>query len=80
MCDFCEKELLRYDKKPSGVELPIFQTEEQNDWGGTFLVYSPYRNSYDIWSEVDDSWFSGVAIHYVRFCPLCGRELKGEEN
>lgn len=38
-----------------------------------------YRQRFDIWAVVADPYDSGV-IENVKYCPYCGRELKGEND
>lgn len=73
MCDFCEKNLLHYagySKCPK---------ESVSNWIGLYLVYDETDNTYDFWVDVDDSFYSGVYQTDVKYCPMCGRKLEGEE-
>lgn len=74
MCDFCESNLLHYDNRPKK-----HPRESVNKWTGLYLVYDETDNTYDFWVDVDDSFYSGVYQTDVKFCPMCGRKLAGEE-
>lgn len=41
------------------------------------ISYDKIMKQFDIWAATADPYDSGV-IEDVRYCPYCGRELKGE--
>lgn len=42
----------------------------------SILIYDDKYDEYDIWSDCPDSYYSGVLIRNVLYCPKCGRKLK----
>ena len=38
------------------------------------IVHNLENNTYGIWIQHDDDYYSGVAIE-INYCPICGRKL-----
>lgn len=42
------------------------------------LVHDSLSDEYDIYSNCEDSFYSGVIIKNISYCPKCGRNLKNK--
>ena len=38
------------------------------------ITYNKDDNTYNIWSECDDYYYSGEILE-INFCPICGRKI-----
>ena len=54
------------------------ETEEEWDEALDKMIWSFEQiindNSYNIWSECDDDYYSGEILE-INFCPICGRKI-----
>ena len=64
MCKFCEK---------------IYPLSKGGLLNKNLIAYDETLDHFDIWAVIADPYDSGV-IEDVKYCPYCGRELKGENN
>ena len=62
MCNFCEK---IYPLSKGGLP-------DKN-----LIAYDETLDRFDIWTATADPYDSGI-IEDVKYCPYCGKELKGE--
>ena len=63
-CWFCNK---IYDTK---------ELYEMDSWDREVccITYNKNDNTYNIWSECDDYYYSGEILE-INFCPICGRKI-----
>ena len=65
MCKECEKIVNLEDYK------------NENPWVRfSRIVYDTNTNTYHLWVECEDWYYSGIAFHNINNCPYCGRKLK----
>ena len=65
MCNFCNN-----IKK-------IEQYEETDSWDRHNTIVQKKNNSFGLWIECEDYYYSGVAME-INYCPVCGRKLNAE--
>ena len=66
MCRWCDKDKIIKDLIEYDNTLP---RDRYN-----CIVYAD--NSYHLWVECDDWYYSGLKFFDIEFCPYCGRKLK----
>lgn len=64
MCKFCEK---------------IYPLHEGGIPDENVITYDDRYDQFDIWSDTGDPYDSGV-LEDVKYCPYCGRKLRGENK
>ena len=57
----------------------IYDTKElfeMNSWDREVccITYNKNDDTYNIWSECDDDYYSGEILE-INFCPICGRKI-----
>lgn len=68
MCTFCR----RIESKNEHKNGPF--------WERSTAIVINENNDYELWIEVDDSYYSGSYLIGIDYCPMCGRKLKKEEE
>lgn len=68
-CDFC-KEIYDYDNLSNMSLLERCESLIP----GNVIEHRESDNSYGIWNECSDSYYSG-RIMKINYCPVCGRKL-----
>lgn len=66
MCELCKN-------------IPDYEIYDEHYKTNSTLVHDPFSDEYDIYFNCEDSFYSGVIIANVSYCPFCGRELKEVE-
>lgn len=64
MCEWCDKD-----------EIKQLEQYEDEDDRVNCIVYYKSDNSYHLWAECEDWYYSGIQFHDIKFCPYCGRKL-----
>ena len=63
-CDFCNDIINLQD-----------QIQTKNWDRQSRLIYDPEDKHYDYWFECDDSYYSGIIMQDLQYCPFCGKKL-----
>ena len=64
MCKWCDKD-----------EIKQLEQYEDKDDRVNCIVYDKFDNSYHLWVECEDWFYSGIQFYDIKFCPYCGRKL-----
>jgi hypothetical protein len=73
MCDFCKNIETLKKIKTGAFRGGYYPTENK-----TQIVYSDIDNDFNLFVGCDDSFYSGIELQNIRYCPYCGRELVKE--
>lgn len=65
MCELCKN-------------IPDYEIYDEKYKTNATLVHDPFSDEYDIYYNCEDSFYSGVIIANVSYCPFCGRNLKNK--
>lgn len=52
----------------------IEQYKEMTSWDRYNTIVQQKNNSFGLWIECDDYYYSGVVMK-INYCPICGRKL-----
>ena len=64
MCKFCDKIYTRND------------LENTNNWDlPSIFVYQERNGRIHLYTTCPDSYYDGVTLYDIRYCPVCGRDL-----
>ena len=73
MCRWCDKDEIK----------DIIHENDDVDWKAepywnkhNTIVHDKLDDSYGLWVECEDWYYSGIEFHDIEFCPYCGRKLK----
>ena len=73
MCEWCDKDEIKNITYENGNA--DWKAEPYWDKYNT-IVYDKTNDSYGLWVECEDWYYSGIQFHDIEFCPYCGRKLK----
>ena len=73
MCEWCDKDKIK----------DIIYENGDADWKAepywnkyNTIVHDKLNDSYGLWVECEDWYYSGIEFYNIEFCPYCGRKLK----
>ena len=67
MCKWCDKDRIK----------DLKEYADTDNWERTnCIVYDKDNETYNIWVECEDFYYSGKEIWDIQFCPYCGRKLE----
>lgn len=67
MCEFCE-DIRPIDNRKD------FRDEDDLIMGGIQIVSD--GGEYHLFDDCEDSYYSGISLENIHYCPFCGRKLK----
>ncbi len=82
MCKWCDKdEIKRYKhytqkNEEYGFDEGYDYLDDDCRNRNNCIVYDESDNSYNLWVECEDWYYSGIQFYNIEFCPYCGRKLK----
>ena len=69
MCNFCE-DIITNEKYDS------LSFEDKYNLPIAFIIKDNILDRYHLWIECEDYYYSGKYLKNIKYCPICGREIK----